>query len=194
MRSDKIRTIHYLLSVLDRQIKFVCWITLCSFGDMSANTKFSAVSIKIKQSLYRPGQALRIPGDWGSQISKRSPHEGGKFVSPTLQPPLIPQIIFLVPISVKGWVDPRTIVRLEEFEPSRYRLEAQWLNKLRHRVPLQCIALVLFLGFRYSSYTPLFTMHFFQLLALALCFLFYILSILRTVSLLMSTQPQFCFL
>jgi hypothetical protein len=106
-----------------------------------ANSRY----VKVKQPHYRPWHAHSVPEGWGSQILRQSAHEGGEVVSPTHRPPLSQEILLVI-ISVRGWIDPRAIVRPEELcqwkipmkssgiDPATFRFVAQCLNQQQHRV------------------------------------------------------------
>ena len=94
--------------------------------------------LTFKATRYRPGQALRVPGGWGSQISRQSAYGGGKVVSPMHWLPLPPPRKYSwYSFQFRGWVNPRAIVWPEGFlgiEPATFRSVAQYLNQL-HCVP-----------------------------------------------------------
>ena len=104
-------------------------IPLQAWTGPEGSRSFRLPDFKIKQTNYRPGQALRVPGGWGSQISRQSAQEFGKF------------------ISVRGRGNPKAIARPEGLcqwkipmtpsgiEPATFRHVAQCLNQLRYRVP-----------------------------------------------------------
>jgi hypothetical protein len=95
-----------------------------------------------KQSHYRPGQALKIPGDRCSRISRQSEHECGDVVNPKHRSLLPPRKYSWYSFLLESESTPGAIVGLEglypwklpvtqsEIEPANYRLEAHCLNQL----------------------------------------------------------------
>jgi len=77
-------------------------------------TNLSLVKVKVQQSLYRPGQALRVPRLLGSQISWHSAYESGKVVSPTYRLP---------------WDNPRAIVRPEGLWKWKIAMKKQCIRR-----------------------------------------------------------------
>jgi hypothetical protein len=138
--------------------KFEIFSFLVSYGNLSSRSfhlwrlEFTAVfvktltyfvaylnsKVKVKQSHYRPGQALRFPGGWGSQISRQSALEGGEVVRPTHRPCLPQRKYSWYSFLSEGSIATEMVYVNEKFQwhhrdsnPS----VAQCLNELRHRGP-----------------------------------------------------------
>jgi hypothetical protein len=73
---------------------FMLFQTVRTLHEINACTAIaltvSKVTAKVKQTLYRPGENLRVPACWGSQISRQLAHECGTVVTTMHWPPLSP--------------------------------------------------------------------------------------------------------
>jgi len=95
-----------------------------------STTYWRKLVVKVKQFPYRPGQTLRVPEGSGTQVSKQSTHEA---CQPCALIAFTPQEVFLV------LLESDTIP--EAWRPVTFRLVAQCLNQLLHRVPLIFISM-----------------------------------------------------
>jgi hypothetical protein len=75
----------------------------------------------VKQSHYRPGQTLRVPGCETPRYQDNR-HKQLVRLSAILIDCLYPQEIFLVLIFVRDCVDPRAMVRAEDYVNEEFQL------------------------------------------------------------------------
>jgi len=87
----------------------------------TAVTLFPSSSHSKRRGKANPGQILSVPVGLGSQISRQSAHEGGKVVSLTHRPPLLPSKYswYTFPLGDRG----STVVKV-----LCYKSEGRWFD------------------------------------------------------------------
>jgi hypothetical protein len=116
----------HILFVYVLRLLFFCALRMTHNLKLLVRLLNCAINFTNMYSKTLSEQAQRFPGGWGSLISRQSAHEGSKVASPMHRPPLL--------TAVRGWFDPRTIVRPEGLcpsgiEPASFQLLAQSLTE-----------------------------------------------------------------
>jgi hypothetical protein len=117
----------------------------CIFGRIMSVADVRLLDLKLKQSLYRAGQTLRVAGGWGSQISRQTGS-----LSALLTGSLFPQLTLEAESTSGPWWDRKHCywkMTPSGIETATFRLLAECFNELRHRIdqPL-LLTFILFAG------------------------------------------------
>jgi hypothetical protein len=97
------------------------------------------VKVKVKQSLVMSRQALGIQEFWFSQITRLSANEYIKFTRSKSHPLLPLKKIFLIFISVTGWVELRVILRPEVICQWKFPKTSSGIQTATFRLVVQCL-------------------------------------------------------
>jgi hypothetical protein len=119
----------------------------CRFSNnLDHDSSFQIIVTQVQQSLYRPGQVLRVPGAWGSHIQDNG-HMKVIRLSVLRTGHLYPsgyirgtQVDTRAVVRSEGLCQRKVLMTPQGIEPATFRLVAQCLNQLDHRTTQSVIS------------------------------------------------------